>query len=82
MLAILQSPVPAALPPAVTNRNAATLREDNVGGGLPDEVGTGASPEVEAAVLLKKRLVTKVKGDPQGASRLIQNWLRQSEAPQ
>jgi flagellar M-ring protein FliF len=80
VVAILQSPGRPALPAPAGNGSGAAIGGDNIAGGLPDEVGSGASPEVEAAVLLKKRLVTKVKGDPQGASRLIQNWLRQSEA--
>lgn len=80
VVAILQSPGRPALPASAGNANGGSLGGESVAGGLPDEVGSGASPEVEAAVLLKKRLVDKVKGDPQGASRLIQNWLRQSEA--
>jgi hypothetical protein len=57
----------------------AAMTIDGRTGGLPAEIGTGASPEVEEAVSLKKKLAAKVKGDPQGASRLIQNWLRKSE---
>jgi flagellar M-ring protein FliF len=80
VVAILQSPGRPALPAPAGGGAGAALVAENIAGGLPDDVGSGASPEVEAAVLLKKKLVNKVKGDPQGASRLIQNWLRQSEA--
>jgi flagellar M-ring protein FliF len=37
------------------------------------------NPDVQQAVTLKKQLVAKVKEDPEGASRLIQNWIRESE---
>jgi flagellar M-ring protein FliF len=59
---------------------AAAMSIDGGLNGLPSEIGAGASSEVEEAILLKKKLATKVKADPQGASRLIQNWLRKSEA--
>jgi flagellar M-ring protein FliF len=36
--------------------------------------------EVKRTVVLKKQLVEKIKKNPEGASRLIQNWVRQSEA--
>ena len=44
---------------------------------LPSE--SPAASEVHQAVALKKQLVGRVKEDPQAASRLIQNWLRQGE---
>jgi len=38
----------------------------------------GDSPlEAKQAVILKKNLLEKVKKEPAGASRLIQNWMRQ-----
>jgi flagellar M-ring protein FliF len=38
----------------------------------------GDSPlEAKQAILLKKNLLEKVKKEPAGASRLIQNWMRQ-----
>lgn len=36
--------------------------------------------EVKRAVALKRHLVDKIKTEPAAASRLVQNWVRQSEA--
>jgi flagellar M-ring protein FliF len=47
--------------------------------GLLDEL-TDISTELKRTVVLKGQLVEKTKGDPEAASRLIQNWIRQSEA--
>jgi hypothetical protein len=68
--------------PALSGEAAALATMPINGGlsGLPSETGKGMSPEVEEAISLKKKLALKVKSDPQGASRLIQNWLRKSEA--
>jgi len=41
---------------------------------------TDASSEVKRAVVLKRHLVDKIKTEPAAASRLIENWVRQSEA--
>ena len=42
----------------------------------------GDSPlEAKQAVILKKNLLEKVKKEPAGASRLIQNWMRQEGKP-
>ncbi|HTT33997.1 MAG TPA: flagellar basal-body MS-ring/collar protein FliF [Methylomirabilota bacterium] len=38
------------------------------------------APGVQQAVNLKKQLVARVKEDPEGASRLIQNWIRAEES--
>src|ERR1700676_14841 len=46
--------------------------------GSPAELG-GLTAEVQQSVALKKQLVSRVKDDPEGASRLIQNWLREAE---
>jgi len=43
------------------------------------ETGSALPNEVQQAVALKKQLATKVKEDPEAASRLIQNWIRESE---
>jgi flagellar M-ring protein FliF len=41
---------------------------------------TDINAEVKRTVVLKKQLVEKIKKNPEAASRLIQNWVRQSEA--
>jgi flagellar M-ring protein FliF len=46
--------------------------------GVPGEL-TGINAEARRTVLLKKQLVEKAKRNPEAASRLIQNWVRQSE---
>src|SRR5271154_2294424 len=72
VLAILAGTMRPALPAIAGEPGAiAAMTIDGRTGGLPAEIGTGASPEVEEAVSLKKKLAAKVKGDPQGASRLI-----------
>ncbi|HVO57196.1 MAG TPA: flagellar basal-body MS-ring/collar protein FliF [Dongiaceae bacterium] len=38
--------------------------------------------DVQQAVNLKKHLSEKVKADPEGASRLIRNWIREAEVKQ
>ena len=38
---------------------------------------SGSSSEVMRAVVLKRHLVEKVKKEPEGASRLVQTWVRQ-----
>jgi flagellar M-ring protein FliF len=40
---------------------------------------TGINAEVKRTVVLKKQLVDRVKKNPEAASRLIENWVRQSE---
>jgi len=42
----------------------------------------GPSAEVNRTIQLKKELVNKVKSDPESASRLVQNWVRETEKPQ
>jgi len=41
---------------------------------------SGTSSEVMRAVVLKRHLVAKIRKEPEGASRLIQTWVRQGEA--
>jgi flagellar biosynthesis/type III secretory pathway M-ring protein FliF/YscJ len=38
----------------------------------------GTNSEVNRAIVLKRHLVEKVKKEPEGASRLIQSWVRQA----
>jgi flagellar M-ring protein FliF len=80
VFAILEGTARPALPAAAGD--AAALAGLPIAGGLSGlpEAASGATPEVEEAISLKKQLAIKVKNDPQGASRLIQNWLRKSEA--
>lgn len=42
--------------------------------------GDGVRDEVAEAIRLKKELVTKVKADPESASRLLQSWVRETGA--
>jgi len=51
---------------------------ENGGEGLLNELGD-INSEVKRAVMLKRQLVEKIKGNPEAAGRLIQNWMRQSE---
>ncbi|HEX4074086.1 MAG TPA: flagellar basal-body MS-ring/collar protein FliF [Candidatus Acidoferrales bacterium] len=39
------------------------------------------SSDVKRVVMLKRDLVDKVKKEPNASSRLVQNWIRQTEAP-
>jgi flagellar M-ring protein FliF len=81
VLAILAATTRPALTGGVREGAAVSAMSLDGGlNGLPGEIGTGATTEVEEAIQLKKKLASKVKGDPQAASRLIQNWLRKSEA--
>jgi flagellar M-ring protein FliF len=46
---------------------------------VPGEL-TGINAEAKRTVVLKNQLVERIKKNPEAASRLIQNWVRQSEA--
>jgi flagellar M-ring protein FliF len=78
VITMLQAP----LRPALTATATA-----GIGGGTTAEqladgahvAGTLGMEGVPNTVTLKKTLVMKVKEDPKAASRLVQNWLRQSE---
>jgi flagellar M-ring protein FliF len=50
-----------------------------VGGDALDEL-TGVSAEIKRTLVLRKQLVDRIKKDPEGASRLIQNWVSADEA--
>ncbi len=41
--------------------------------------GANGPMDVEHTLRLKKDLLNKVKGDPESASRLVQNWVRETE---
>lgn len=51
---------------------------ESVDEGVLDELGD-LNAEVKRTVMLKKQVVEKIKGNPEAASRLVQNWIRQSE---
>jgi flagellar M-ring protein FliF len=75
MITMLQAPMRAALPAGGTAGEVAGLAAGGEGQlSISDEAG------VPHTVTLKKTLVMKVKEDPKAASRLIQNWLHESEA--
>jgi flagellar biosynthesis/type III secretory pathway M-ring protein FliF/YscJ len=40
---------------------------------------TDINTEVKKTVVLKNQLAERIKKDPEAASRLIQNWVRQGE---
>jgi len=76
VIQILETPIPAALP-APVNAAGAFGAEASLNALMPDS-SNGAPSEVVNAVTLKKQLASRVKEDPEGASRLIQNWIRGS----
>lgn len=80
---ILQHPAKSL--PAATAAGALPAGEGAAGidgfvplANLPDR----PSPEVSQAIHLKRELVKKIKSDPQAASRLVENWVRESETGQ
>jgi hypothetical protein len=76
VIAMLEAPLrpPSAAPGRATSAVRSELTgEAAATGGAADEDG------VPHLVTLKKTLVMKVKEDPKGASRLVQNWLRETE---
>lgn len=77
VVAILDTPIRAELP-AASGEAAAAIADSSLTT-LVAKALTGGSPEVRQAVALKRELAAKVKEDPQSASRLIQNWLREKD---
>ena len=63
-----------ALPPGTSSVTVAQIE-----GELERELAETNS-EVMRAVVLKRHLVSKVKKEPEAASRLIQTWIRQDPA--
>jgi len=78
VMGILKQPALAGLPGGAA---AGLLPEEIAGraaaGGISGEAPSG---EVSDTIRLKKELVTKVKADPESASRLLQSWVRETEA--
>jgi flagellar M-ring protein FliF len=81
VMQLLQAPAHGGLPANGTGVNdaAAALGVPPNLAALSAESGMGLSAETQHAVALKKQIVSKVKEDPESASRLIQNWVRQAE---
>jgi flagellar M-ring protein FliF len=83
VLAMLRLPAVAGGAPALAagaaNAAAAMAGAKAVANLEAEILNADVTPEVSRAIALKKQLVTKVKEDPESASRLIQNWLRETE---
>ena len=78
MIAMLQAPLRAALPAGANSLGGGAVAQ--LSSESRELAGTLGMEGVPNTVTLKKTLVMKVKEDPKAASRLVQNWLRQSEA--
>ena len=79
MVAILETPVQPQLVAAAAGEMAGQHGDHPSLAAIGAAALSGGTPEVRQAVALKKELAAKVKEDPQSASRLIQNWLREKE---
>lgn len=80
---ILQHPAHALIPVKTAGALPAVAGGTAVAGAAVAEetlIPEGASPEVTQTIHLKRELVNHIKGDPEGASRLVQNWIRESDA--
>ena len=79
---ILQNPMGGRLTAAAVGPEGLELAEGAgipmVQGGVGVEHATAGN--AKTVTTLKKQLATKVKEDPDAASRLIQNWLKEGEA--
>ncbi|HEY2461223.1 MAG TPA: flagellar basal-body MS-ring/collar protein FliF [Candidatus Acidoferrum sp.] len=83
VITMLQSPPRNSLqPPSAGGGTSAALGGDDFQAALPAGANGGVAGDVQNAVTLKKQLAGKVKDDPQGASRLIQTWLREGKPAQ
>lgn len=79
---ILKSPPRALLQAGATAQLGAGAESAEGAAPRASAVIDGPSAEVNRTIQLKKELVTKVKSDPESASRLVQNWVRETEKPQ
>ncbi|HTQ60206.1 MAG TPA: flagellar basal-body MS-ring/collar protein FliF [Candidatus Solibacter sp.] len=79
---VLDSPARLALAGGGTTEHggsaAALAAGEGSRGALPSELG-GATGEVQHALHLKKQLISKVKEDPETASMVIRDWIREPE---
>jgi len=70
----------AALPPGVERKVPSQhLSVEELEEELERDL-SGTSSEVMRAVVLKRHLVAKIKKEPEGASRLVQTWVRQGDS--
>lgn len=76
--AIADGQASTALPGAALDNQAGGRALEDPTGDFSEELA-GTSSEVKRAVALKRDLVDKIKTEPAAASRLIRNWVRQSE---
>jgi flagellar M-ring protein FliF len=76
VMQILTTPPRAEL--ATNGQAAAALAAGHLPAAALDTPAAGPG-DTRQAVALKKQLATKIKEDPESASRLIQNWMRESE---
>jgi len=81
VVAMLTTPVNSLLPASASGAggNSAILGEGSMAGLSPMGAGEGVPADVQQAIALKKQIVSKVKEDPESASRLIQNWMREGD---
>ena len=79
VLALLKGSGGPHLLPAAAGSGTVTAADRSAVAAELSPLSTGVGAEVQQAVHLKKELVTRVKEDPESASRLIQNWIRESE---
>jgi|SRR5579871_3434987 flagellar M-ring protein FliF len=82
VIQILKNPSSGGLMPVASGPDGAELP---AGAAVPlmesgNPADAAAASNARVMTTLKNQLVTKVKADPETASRLIQNWLKQSEA--
>lgn len=76
-----QLPHPASLPAEISGSEAKAVPaqdDDDSAGELEGELEL-ANSDVKRVVMLKRNLVEKVKTEPESASRLLENWIRQGK---
>jgi flagellar M-ring protein FliF len=80
---IFQNSEHALLPGA---KASALLADGSAAPGQGDSaealLAEGTSADVARTIQLKRDLVNRIKNDPEAASRLVQNWIRQTDAKQ
>jgi flagellar M-ring protein FliF len=80
---ILQHPA-KLIPARAVAGELATSAGATTGGLAPlgEGLDEGRTPEVAQTIQLKKDLVNRIKTDPESASRLVQNWVREAQPTQ